>query len=355
MDYIKILHFADVHIGRKYNNLSTDKAKLRYSETLISLQNTLERFSDSQIVLVSGDLFEENCSDNAVAFVAELFSKHTDKYFFVSCGNHDCCESHPIKELIRRSDNNVYVFGDTIQKIDIESLNASVYGVSFSAPCSYTSLLTGFTAQDKNTINIMTMHADVVTDSKYNPVTKQEIADSGLSYLALGHVHSFSGIMDSNGVSYAYPGVLEPGGFDEQGECGVIYGKVYKDRTELDFYPVSCRRYVDICLDISNIPSNELVIGKLTSIINPDDLYRVSFEGTCNGYVPDTKLYSDACKAFFLEFIDNTKSETNILDYFDEYSLRGLTAKALVELEKSCNDAVFLQACEILTNLMCKG
>ena len=96
MDYIKILHIADVHVGRKYNNLAGEKSILRHSETLLTLQNVLERFGDSQIVLVSGDLFEEYCPEEAITFVAELFNRHKDKYFFVACGYHDCYESQTI-------------------------------------------------------------------------------------------------------------------------------------------------------------------------------------------------------------------------------------------------------------------
>ncbi len=355
MDYVKVLHIADVHIGRKYHCLSKDKSALRHSETLLSLQNTLDRFCDAQVVLVSGDLFEEDCPDESVTFVADLFNRHKDKYFFVSCGNHDCCESLPMKGFAQKTSDNVFVFGDTIKKITVDELNVAVYGISFSAPCSYTSLLNGFAAEDEDCIKIMTMHAELSSDSRYNPVTKHEIASSGLSYLALGHVHSFSGIMNFSGVSCAYPGVFEAGGFDEQGECGVIYGKVYSDRTELDFYPVSCRQYLDFSVDISDLSSDEQVAGKIFSLINPENLYRISLVGTRRSFVPNTKLYTEICKCFYMEITDYTTFECDILDFCDEYSLKGLTSKALLELKDSYDDAVFSRACDILTNLMCKG
>ena len=59
--------------------------------------------------------------------------------------------------------------------------------------------------------------------------------------------------------------------------------------------------------------------------------------------------------AIFMEITDYTTFECDILDFCDEYSLKGLTSKALLELKDSHDDAVFSRACDILTNLMCKG
>lgn len=355
MKSVKILHIADAHIGRKYANLSPEKASVRFSEVLLTLEETINRFSDAFLVLMSGDIFEETCPESAVMFVSRIFSRHTDKHFFISCGNHDCRESEPIKLLSKESGSNVHIFGDTIEKVSLEDINVNVYGVSFSAPSSYTSLLRGFRAEDEDYINIMVLHADAFSDSRYNPISKDDIFFSNLDYIALGHVHSFSGLHKSGDVCYAYPGVLEPGGFDETGKCGVIYGDISRNRTELEFYPVSKREYHSITIDITNLTCDEDVISAVRQTLNTSDLYKVTLSGFRKSFCPNINLYNNIIDSFYIEFSDNSENTENIFDYVNEFSLRGKTAKALLEYKETIDPAVFDKACEIITNLMCKG
>jgi len=352
---VKILHLADVHIGRKYINLSSEKASMRFSETLITLEDTLNRFKDAKLVLMAGDIFEEDCPDSAVYFVCNLFKKHSDKHFLISCGNHDFYECKPIKTLIQHLPENAYVFSDTIEKLTFDDIKVNVYGVSFSAPSSYTSLLNGFSVLQSEYINIMVMHADVFTDSKYNPVNKLEIAQSKLDYLALGHIHSFSDFLNSGDVTYAYPGVLEPGGFDEAESCGVIYGDVFKGHSSLDFYEVSKRKYHTNSIDISKLHSNEEVVTSIRELVDEKDFYKITLKGFRNNFIPDTKLYANMIYAFYIEFCDETENKEDIFDYVNEFSLRGKTANALLKLKDSADADVFDIACDIITNLMCKG
>lgn len=355
MKSVKILHIADTHIGRKYVNLSPEKASIRLSEVLLTLEEAINRFSDASLVLMSGDIFEESCPESAVMFVSRIFSRNKDKHFFISCGNHDCRESAPIKLLFRESGSNVHIFGDTIEKVRLEDISVNVYGVSFCAPSSYASLLRDFRAEDEDYINIMVLHADAFSDSRYNPISKDDISFSNLDYLALGHIHSFSGLHKSGNVCYAYPGVTEPGGFDETGKCGVIYGDVYIGNTELEFYPVSKREYHSIDIDITNLTCDEDVISTVRQMLNANDLYKVSLNGFKKNFCPNISLYNNIIDSFYIEFSDNSENTENIFDYVNEFSLRGKTAKALLEYKEAINPVVFDKACEIITNLMCKG
>ncbi len=353
MESVKVLHIADIHIGRKYANLDGRKSRARASEVILTLEKTLADFSQAQIVLLSGDIFEGDAPLEVVDFLNNLFARHKDKFFFMSCGNHDCYESSIIKSLCLNLPENVTVFSDKMERVVIESLKTIVYGVSFAAPFSYASLLSGFSVNDEY-ISIMVMHADTESNSRYNPITSDEISKSGLDYLALGHIHSFSGILKIGSVTYAYPGVLEPGGFDETGECGVIFGEVFKKGTSLGFYPVSARKYHHLIHDITGFSSHEQVISSLQNIITKDDFYKVELIGTPNFSKPDIPLYEDVIDAYYIKFIDNCKGADSILNYCQENSLRGKTALALMEFKNSCDEDVFGESCDILTNLLCK-
>ena len=44
-----------------------------------------------------------------------------------------------------------------------------------------------------------------------------------MDYIALGHIHKFSGIKRIGNTYYAYSGCPEGRGFDEEGDKGIIF------------------------------------------------------------------------------------------------------------------------------------
>lgn len=351
---VKILHIADLHLGRKYTFLDEDKAKIRYAESLLTLKDTIARFDDAKLVIISGDFFEEDCPLSAVDFAIDLFSDYSDSFFAIACGNHDPYESKPVKYLMQKEISNVHIFSDCMERVELKEIGVDLHGVSFCAPHCYTSLLSGFRAPDNDNIQIMVLHGDISPDSPYNPISKAEISESGLDYLALGHIHSFSGINNIGGTFCAYPGVLEPGGFDESGSCGAIYGDVGKGFCNLEFYSMSKREHIILDVDISNMHSEEEMISKIKTSVCKDNLYKVVLCGFRGGFLPSPKLYKDLFDCFYIEFDDKSTNNENILDYTDEMSLRGKTASALIKLKNTCDNEVFEEACSILTELMCR-
>lgn len=354
MESVKILHIADMHIGRKFSHLSPRKATLRNTEVLVSFENVLERFDDAQIVLMSGDVFESEVSLSELEFVVGVFKRHPQKRFFISFGNHDCMEYKMMKTFVSMLPQNVHAFSDTMERVAVDEYNLDVYGASFSTPSLYSSLLNGFCAPDDNRVQIMVLHADVNAYSQYNPVTYEEISQSRLDYLALGHIHSYSGILQKDGVTYAYPGVFEAGGFDELGECGVIYGDVYKGGTKLNFYSTAQRQYHHLNVDVTSFSSNAETAAHITKLTDKNNLYKITFTGVANFGSLDLELFADAIDVFYSEFEDKCSASKTILDYKSEDSLRGATACAIEELKHTCSNDIYDRACEILTKIMCR-
>ncbi len=353
MNGIKILHIADVHLGRKYNMLTPEKAEVRRSEVLITFEDTIKRFSDAEVVLISGDLFDADCPDTTVSFVNSVFKRYPDKKFFISCGNHDYYGSGAITKLLKELPSNVTVF-DTSLKSHVIDDCICIYGASFSSNNNYVSFLRNFSA-DPGYTNIMVVHGDVGKDSPYNPISIDEIRQCGLDYIALGHVHSYSGILKEQDTYYAYPGALEPGGFDETEECGVIYGTVGKGMCELEFYPVSSRKYIKKEIDITGLKSDEEVILNLRNFIDENNLYSIDLVGRRFGFTPNVKLYSEMLKNFYIEINDKSLNNDSIFNYIDEYSLRGKTAQYLEQLKDTSDSEAYKMACDIITDIMCKG
>jgi len=299
---IKLLHFGDIHFDRKFSNLGKDKADIRNNETILTFKKALERFSDADIVLIPGDLFDGDCTPETVRIICNVFKSYPEMNFFISCGNHDCLGSPATKLMKSNLPGNVFLFGETIEKVALNNLGACVYGISFSASNSYTSLINGFSPDNNNYINIMCMHADMSANSKYNPITNSEIALSNLDYLALGHIHSFSGFKKQGSTVFAYPGVLEPGGFDETGKCGVIYGEISKENINLDFYPVSKREYIVKDIDVSAFHSDKELISYLHDIIIKDNFYKINFVGEKGSLKLNFSVLNEIICPFYIEF-----------------------------------------------------
>ncbi len=354
MPDIKILHIADTHFDRKISHLPPDKADVRRTETLLTFGKIIDRFSDVDIALIAGDMFDGETSLSTVEYLCSVFKQYKSIRFFISCGNHDCLGENSINLLLDKIPDNVYVFRDKIDCVSLPDFGVNIYGVSFSAVNSFASLLAGFSADNPDMINLMVMHGDVGGESSYNPIAISEISDSNLDYIALGHIHSFSGFLKRGNTMYAYPGVPEPCGFDEVGSCGVIYGKISKDVNTLEFYPMSQREYHIINFNISEYNSNEEVIAAIEPLLTEKNLYRINLVGKKGRWIIKPAVYKHILKAFYIEINDLTDNLSNIMDYTDELSLRGKTAHYLKLAKDQVEYEVYKEACNIVTEFMCR-
>ncbi len=352
MKELKLLHISDMHFDRTFSHLSQESAALRKSEVLINFKNVIDKFNDVDIVLIPGDMFDGEVSFETCQFIHSVFKKHSDKFFFISLGNHDSFSNANIETFTENLPDNVKVFGDKIEKISLDEYDTDIYGVSFSSEYSYASLIKNFSADNPDKINILVVHGDIGGDSDYNPMSVSDLAFSKVDYAALGHIHKFDGIHKTSGTYYAYSGVFEPGGFDETGECGVIAGKVTKLNSELKFYPVSLRQYHVLNVDISDFSSNEEIIGHINNVVNPEFLYKIILSGERNCAKPPKEVYERLINCFYMEIEDLCKSTDSVLNYTDEFSLRGKTACELMK-HKDCDERVYKAAHDILTRLMC--
>ncbi len=93
---------------------------------------------------------------------------------------------------------NVHIFKDEIERVEIPELNTVVYGASFKEKYIRESKLKDFTPkeEDKDLVKIMVLHGDLGNNEtgEYNPLLFKEIEESKMDYIALGHIHKFSGI-----------------------------------------------------------------------------------------------------------------------------------------------------------------
>jgi DNA repair exonuclease SbcCD nuclease subunit len=285
----------------------------------------LARRESVDIVLLSGDLLD---SDNTYYETGEKLVRCLGQIpapVFIAPGNHDYYSpKSPYAKL--KLPENVHVFtGSSIEAVELPGLNTTVYGAAFVDKRSK-ALLSGFTAerQDEH-FNLMCIHGEVgAKDSAYNPISLKELADSGMDYVALGHIHKASGLQKSGNTWYSWPGCPEGRGFDETGEKFVSLVELSDKGCALENHSIASRRYEIITVDVTG---TEPLLAIHTQL--PDetvsDIYRIVLTGETEDSPDINRLYSALSEMFFeLQIRDETRLRRSVWERAGEDTLRGL-------------------------------
>lgn len=309
-----------------FSALPGDKAALRRREQRTLLDKLVEevRTQDAQIVLLAGDLFDSGVCYWETRETLEKALRAVKAHVFIAPGNHDYYTSRSPYAFMELPEN-VHIFkAPILRSVELPELNCRVWGAGFtSAVCD--ALLRRFQAERSgNEVNIAVMHGDL-TGGRYNPVTEEQIAASGLDYLALGHVHSFSGIQKAGNTFYAYPGCLEGRGFDETGEKGVIAGTVSRGAADLRFVPIPGRQYRTVSVDLTEAEDAVEAVLDAIGAGEPENIVELTLKGQWDGPVDTGRLLSAAGDRFFhLTVRDETVPRRGLWDGAGEDSLKGL-------------------------------
>ena len=319
---------ADLHLGSEFSHLDKSKAQVRKNESRLSFLSQINNAYDkgARVYFISGDLFETRpFLKEDMDILEDTFSKHNDCKFFLCFGNHDYICDDDYTYFSEKFGDNVYIFNQEMGMYEFDEYR--VYGISFCDVFQKSSLLDGFVAENDKKINIMVIHGDLTGTSKYNPILNSMIEKSGLDYIALGHVHMYSGMNKAGNTFYCYPGTHEGKGFDELGEKGGIYLEMEKGRVNYEFVPGQIRKYVELHINAEGISNSSLLISNIISAIRePKDLYKIIIEGEIS---QDLIINADAMVktleeyAFFVKIYDETQLKINLDDYMGESSLLG--------------------------------
>lgn len=209
---MKIIHFADLHIGSKFERMPENikielNTKLR--NAFVKIINYAKENSISTI-LMSGDIFDKNSvlmKDKKFFYDSIKVNPEIDFYYIK--GNHDSSSKYNdeidnlhifdgIKSYLKE---NVRIIG-----YELTDNNSSLYNVS------------PFTT-DK--FNIMMLHGDIKNQRDANYIDLKKLQNKNVNYFALGHIHKRE-IGTVGESKYAYPGCVLGRGFDEVGEKGFL-------------------------------------------------------------------------------------------------------------------------------------
>ena len=337
---IRFLHAADLHLDSAFSALKPRQAAARRRESRELLSRLAEYVNSRGIdlVLLPGDLLEsQRPFRETVEALAEALGRMNARVF-IAPGNHDPYLPGSLWQTVEWPEN-VHVFErNALQAVELPELNAVIYGAAFVGNEQSHSLLADFSALRDGRIHIGVLHGEVdAGEERYNPLRREEIAASGLDYLALGHIHKRAEPMRYGRTLCTWPGCLEGRGFDETGEKGFYEGTVSPTGVEVTFVPFAQRRYEVLKVDVTGQPPLAAVEAAL-SLHTERDLYRIQLTGETgeSGVYLDGLRDALADRFYALEIQDHTRMAEDVWARCGEDSLRGLF---LQELKKKWDAA----------------
>lgn len=324
---MRILHAADLHLDSAFTALSAEKARQRRRESreiLTSLSDLALR-EQVQLVLLSGDLFDDERVYPETIDLLKNTLAQMNCPVCIAPGNHDPYSPH---SPYAREDwpDNVHIFrSEALTAIPFPSLRCVVHGAAFTASHRYTQVLENFAAPQDGMMHLLCLHGAVnEPQSVYGPILREQLAQSGCTYAALGHVHQYSGAQMEGSCVWVYPGCAEGRGFDETGDKGAVLTELTNGRVQVRFIPLCRRRYRILTVDVTDSAPLD-ALARVLPDTAAEDICRLVFTGETQQGINLGALIGTLSPRFFsLELRDETRIAQDIWHCAGEDTLRGL-------------------------------
>ncbi|MBA3875542.1 MAG: hypothetical protein C0498_01170 [Anaerolinea sp.] len=287
---LRVLHTADVHLGARHADLGEQAAAQRERQ-FAAFRATIDLAlaEPVDLVLVAGDLFDSNVQPRrSVERVVGELRRLVDARIrtVIIPGTHDVYDrasiyrSYDLPALAGAVGSDLLtVLTPDRESVVLEALDVVVHGRVFAAKRAPHSPLQGMDVRRdaSATWHIGMVHGSVAipgqTDGDEVVVTTEEIAATGLDYLALGHWHSTSRGRAGSTV-YAYSGAPEPVALDQDRAGKVLLVTLDehngKKKVELDERQVGRTRFEKVELDAAGVASQPALIDLLATRADPD-------------------------------------------------------------------------------------
>lgn len=322
---MKILHSADWHLDSPLAGRCEEQSRYLRSELLKVPDRvaSLCRSENCDLLLLAGDLFDGAYTKESLATVQAAL-KDLGIPVFISPGNHDFCR--PDSPYIAENwPENVHIFKHAaMEAVSLPELDCKLYGAGYEA-MDCPGLLKDFQAHGLAKWHIGLLHSDPQqASSPYCSMTTAQVRESGLTYLALGHIHK-GGSFRAGETICAWPGCPMGRGYDEPGVKGVIVVEL-EDTVNARFLPLNTPRFYDETVEAGESPLE--TVEAILPPLETHDTYRI----TLTGY--SAPIDTGAITAAFphvpnLEIRDRTVPEVDLWSNLGEDTLEGVYFRTL--------------------------
>lgn len=283
---VRLLHTADVHLGRHFPSLRNKGGEYRQQ-----LLRTFERIVDLAVsenvslLLIAGDLLDSNRVHGlTIGKLLSLLAKLQASGIRVCIipGTHDAYGDDSVYRSLTLP-QNVVLFTPEHRQQSFEDLGLTVYGMVAERGDWGKSPLQGLSLDQASKFHVGMAHCSVrrpgVVDSDAAILDADEIARSGLDYLALGHWHSFQDFSQGK-TAACYSGSPEPLDIDQKGAGNVVMVTLYdKEKAEVRPIQVGTRKCESMPIDVSSLESPDGVRKAIEARADPNLFLDVTLTG----------------------------------------------------------------------------
>ena len=336
---MKILHSADWHLDAPLTGHSEENAQFLRRELLKIPEKVAKicQVENCDLLLLSGDLFDGAYTRQSLTAVRSALEK-VGIPVFIAPGNHDFCgEKSPY--MAEEWPKNVHIFKKAaMESVSLPELDCRIYGAGFeSMDCP--GLLKNFAVEGQETWHIGVLHGEVSAASHYCPITKDQLKQSGLQYLALGHIHK-GGSIRAEDTLCAWPGCPMGHGFDETGIKGVIVAEI-TDTVKASFMPLDTPRFYDESVEAGDSAVD--AVASLLPATPTEDFYRVSLTGY-SGQIDLEQVKKEFSHVHNLTLLDQTVPELDLWASVGEDTLVGVYFSLLKTSSESDSESISRRA-----------
>ncbi len=345
MSALTLVHTADVHLDAPHHALGAAGAKLRQATRRAFVRAIDEAIArEARLFVVAGDLFDTaRPQRQTVSFAFEQLTRLTTTSppirVILLPGTHDCWgeggfwDSPSVTALPELVE---VVRGPTPVTMRLPDQDVAIHASAHICGRGDQRPLSEMRADPGAAVNIGVAHGsvargDIEDGSMFG---REEIAATGLDYLALGHWHSWVDLSEG-GVTAINPGSPEVGGFSDRGRGCVALVTVRDGRAQVERVEVGTLTATQLTINAGDLSGTEDLVSLLADRGDPELLLEVCLEGLVPAdVVIDTEHVRErVADAFFaLRIRDESRLAAESLE--DLEAVKSLTLGRFVELAR---------------------
>ncbi|MBR5782980.1 MAG: metallophosphoesterase [Clostridia bacterium] len=320
---MRFIHTADLHLSAPIVGSSARTALRRGG---LQVLEQIIRYAESNGIphmVIAGDLFDTPTPSSAILGAVRAMFEQTSLRIWMVAGNHD-----PLTDggyLGVDWSENVHIFGKTPECV--ATSDGVFAGVSFYEGMNQHPLV-GLRVNSLCSVGIF--HGSLRDSSPAYRIDETALAESGLGYAALGHIHKTSEPVYVGKTLVGTCGSPLSHGFDELGERSFFEVEVNEGGAVWKRVVTDSIRFYEEKIEIDETMSAADVLGKLmnsASRYKERDIFRFRLVGQTALAMPTALEEYPA----LVEIIDETTLSADVEKLASEQSLRGFFVSEMLE------------------------
>lgn len=320
---MRFIHTADLHLDAP-TRTPVASVTLRRGG-LDVLRQMIQYAEDNKImhIVIAGDLFDTNTPSAHILGAVREMTAGTNVRFWIAAGNHDALVKN--KYIGIDWPENVYIFGKEAESVttpDGVFVGASFYEGMNAHPLKALRVSTP--------ISVGVFHGSVGDSTPAYSIDETILRQSGLGYVALGHIHKPADPVYVGGSAVGTCGSPVSHGFDELGERSFLDVEIRAGQVMHKRVVTDCIRFWEQTIRLEEVLSSSEILGKLmveAAKYGEKDIFRFRLCGKTACALPEAL----AEYPMLVEIIDETTLPLSVEKLSGEQSLRGYFTAGMLD------------------------